>query len=192
MLSLLFAIIATLLSPGYGNHHSITRRDAPSPPSRLSDYGPPGHIPPPPLSNYKDDGVAAAANCVKTTPQQNKESVVALYKELFGPGHTDEGRKAAVEKYIGPDYIQHNPMTLSGPDTLLKTLKSPFWQGLTDYKIVRLIAEDDFVVVHDRMDFGERSFVFLDILRFECGKANEHWDVIQPITGKEVNPLAFF
>lgn len=170
--------------------YRLIRRQAPQ-----GSYGPPGHTPGTPLgpdSSSAGSSLARSSECAPQTPAGNKASVIAFYEQLFGPGHTPEGRAAAVAKYIGPVYIQHNPMTLDGPETLLKTLAGPFWQALTGYEVVRISAEDDLVWVHDRMDFGDKSYVFIDILRFECGKIVEHWDVIQPITGKEVNPRAFF
>jgi len=155
-------------------------------------YGPPGHSPGTPmgLSEYQQStSTSSNSTCTskKQNPQANKQNVIKFYEELFGKKNF-----AAIDEYIGPMYIQHNPMTLDGKDKLLETLNGPFWSKLTGYKIYRISAEDDLVWVQDRMDFGDKSYVFLDILRFECGKIVEHWDVIQPITGKEINPHAFF
>ncbi len=199
--------------------YRLSRRQAIPPPPSPS-YGPPNHTPGQPYgpldSSTQDLINSANANvdtgygadlggsstsdtkntntnpspeekCGPQSPQQNKENVIAFYEELFGRKNF-----ASIDDYIGPMYIQHNPQTLDGKENLLKTLQGPFWSALSGYKIYRISAEDDLVWVQDRMDFGEKSFVFLDILRFECGKIVEHWDVIQPITGKEINPKAFF
>jgi len=167
------------------------------PASPSQTYGPPGHTPGSPMgpseysSNSNDFSASESTTSTCTdksqNPQQNKANVIKFYEELFGKKNF-----AAIDEYIGPMYIQHNPMTLSGKDKLLESLNGPFWQRLTGYKIFRLIAEDDFVWVHDRMDFGDTSYVFIDILRFECGKIVEHWDAIQKIDPNAINPLAYF
>lgn len=179
----LLAILILLSESKIVQQYRLIRQTIPS-----QSYGPPCHVPGTPLGSSTFQAVTnGSTSCPPNDPQQNKRNVVAFYEEMFGKKNF-----ASIETYIGPMYIQHNPFTLDGKDKLLETLNGPFWSKLTGYKIYRISAEDDLVWVHDRMDFGEKSYVFLDILRFECGKIVEHWDVIQEIKGNEINPKAFF
>ena len=61
--------------------------------------------------------------------------------------------------------------------------------------IKRVIAEDDFVVVHvhSQLTPEERGEAVIDIFRLdENGKIVEHWDVAQPVPEKTVSGHAMF
>jgi predicted SnoaL-like aldol condensation-catalyzing enzyme len=116
---------------------------------------------------------------------QNKRNAIAFYKMSF-LGNP----KAAVAKYVGDEYIQHNPAVANG------------LQGFIDYfdrmqkeypeksiEFVRCIAEGDLVALHSHQPWpGNDQYVTMDFFRFdEKGKICEHWDSIQQIPKESAN-----
>lgn len=117
--------------------------------------------------------------------QQNKANAIAFYKTAY------EGNpKAAIEKYVGEEYIQHNPDVANGT------------QGFIDYfermqkeypnksiAFVRCIAEGDLVALHTHQTWpGNDEYVTMDFFRFDDhGKICEHWDCIQQIPKSSAN-----
>jgi predicted SnoaL-like aldol condensation-catalyzing enzyme len=84
----------------------------------------------------------------------------------------------ALERSFSPDYIQHNPF-IPGKRAGLRA----FVEGLPadrSYEAGRIVAEGDLVMVHGRYSGGDRkTFVAVDIFRFEGDRVVEHWDVLQ-------------
>ncbi len=117
--------------------------------------------------------------------EQQKENAVALYKMAY------YGKpKEAMERYVGNEYMQHNPDVADGK------------QGFIDYfdrmqkeypkkqiEIVRVISEGDLVALHTPQTWpGNDQYVIMDFFRFdEHGKIVEHWDAIQKIPEKAAN-----
>lgn len=122
--------------------------------------------------------------------EQNKKNAIAFYKTAY------EGKpKEAVEKYVGDEYIQHNPDVANGT------------RGFIDYfnrmqeeypeksiSFVRCIAEGDLVSLHTHQTWpGNDQYVTMDFFRFdENGKICEHWDAIQQIPEKSANPNTMY
>jgi len=120
----------------------------------------------------------------------NKKNAIAFYQMAY------EGKpREAVEKYVGDDYIQHNPDVANGT------------QGFIDYfermqseypdktiKFVRCIAEDNLVALHTHQIWpGNDQYVTMDFFRFDGeGKICEHWDSIQQIPEKSANPNSMY
>jgi predicted SnoaL-like aldol condensation-catalyzing enzyme len=119
---------------------------------------------------------------------KSKEQVAAvlgLYDEMI----TRKQSAAAVEKYLTPGYIQHNPLI----PTTAKAL-GEFFGGIIKVhaklrvEVYRVIASGDYVFAHVNFvnlfsdDAGDRGIAGVDIYRFDAeGKIAEHWDVLQPI-----------
>lgn len=117
---------------------------------------------------------------------QNKKNAIAFYKTAF-----EGDPKSAVDKYVGKEYIQHNPTVEDGK------------QGFIDYfermhneypdksvEFIRCIAEGDLVAIHTHQIWaGEDEYVTMDFFRFDNnGKICEHWDSIQQIPRVSANP----
>ena len=126
------------------------------------------------------------------TLARNKENVAAFYELAFNQHKLDE----AVAKYVAEPYIQHNPGVADGGKAFIDAF-APFLkehpQSRADIK--RVIAEDDFVVVHvhSQLTPEERGEAVIDIFRLdENGKIVEHWDVAQPVPEKTVSGHAMF
>ena len=127
----------------------------------------------------------------KTQLDVNKEVVTGFYKLAFN----DHKPAAAVEKYVGGSYIQHNPMVADGSLPFIDFVNG-YAQKFPHLKvdIKRVIAEGDFVVTHVLIttDEKDRGTVAMDIFRLEGGKIVEHWDVVQPMPEKPANENGMF
>ncbi|MEU1371564.1 nuclear transport factor 2 family protein [Streptomyces sp. NPDC005803] len=84
----------------------------------------------------------------------------------------------ALDQYLHPDYIQHNPFippAKAGLRTFIAELPDA-----TRYEPGAIIAEGDLVMVHGRYSGGlDAPLLGVDIFRFEDGLVVEHWDVLQ-------------
>jgi len=80
--------------------------------------------------------------------------------------------------YISPTkYIQHNLAVadgLAGVKALLQSLP----RGATKVNTVRVLQDDNFVILHTEYNFFGPKVGF-DIFRFEDGRIVEHWDNLQ-------------
>ncbi|QQX86674.1 nuclear transport factor 2 family protein [Cupriavidus necator] len=111
--------------------------------------------------------------------KENKSSVVAFYNKALN----DKDADAAISM-MGPTYTQHNARIADGKEGFRQFITA-FKQKYPDSrsKIVRVIAEGDYVVLHVHMvrEPGTRGEAVVDIFRLADGKIVEHWDVLQQI-----------
>ena len=123
--------------------------------------------------------------------ERNKRNVVEFFSRAFNDHQPDD----AVAKYIGSQFIQHNPNTPDGAAAFAESTKKTIAQnpGLS-VEIKRVIAEGDYVVTHDlvRLASGDRGLAGIDIFRLENGKIVEHWDARQPVPEKAANENTMF
>jgi predicted SnoaL-like aldol condensation-catalyzing enzyme len=122
--------------------------------------------------------------------ERNKRNAIALYELMFN----DCDPRAAAEKYIGEEYVQHNPHVGDGIEAFIDY----FERMAVEYpgkrvEVQRAIAEGEFVVLHCHQVWpGDEDYAGIDIFRFDDdGKIVEHWDVLQvvPATSKNDNGL---
>ena len=115
----------------------------------------------------------------------NKENAIAFYKTAY-MGNPE----AAVKKYVGEEYIQHNPLVGNGKAAFIEY----FTEMARDYPekkidFVRAIAEGDLVALHTHQVWpGQVEYVTMDFFRFDLyGKIIEHWDAIQEVPNESKN-----
>jgi predicted SnoaL-like aldol condensation-catalyzing enzyme len=123
--------------------------------------------------------------------ESNKQTVRAFYELAFN----DKQPEAAVERYLGSYYTQHNPMAGDGPGPFVEFVKAytgQFPELHVDIK--RVIAEDDLVVTHGliKTSPGDRGTAAADFFRLEDGRIVEHWDVLQPVPETAANDNTMF
>ena len=124
--------------------------------------------------------------------EQNKRNVIAYYERAFN----DHEPEDAVEKYVGSEYIQHNPMAPDGTDAFIAFVRGYVEQfPQLRIEIRRAIAEGDLVMTHGLLKTSphDRGTAAADIFRLdENGKIVEHWDVLQPVPETSANDNTMF
>ena len=123
--------------------------------------------------------------------EANKGAVKEFYELAFNEGRPED----AVDRYLGPRYVQHNPQAADGPEAFIGFVN--WYRG--EYpqlavEIKRILAEDDLVVTHGVIKTSpeDRGTAAVDIFRVEDGKIVEHWDVLQPVPESSANDNTMF
>ncbi|MDX1435612.1 MAG: nuclear transport factor 2 family protein [Anaerolineales bacterium] len=121
--------------------------------------------------------------------ESNKQNAIAFYRLAY-MGEPAE----AVDRYVGSQYIQHNPLVRDGKDGFVEYFEE-MARVYPDKEIefMRAVAEGDLVALHTHQVWpGNEEYVTMDFFRFdENGKIVEHWDAVQQIPGetKSGNPM---
>lgn len=117
--------------------------------------------------------------------EQNKQNAIDFYRTAY------EGNPVlAVEKYVGDEYIQHNPLVANGAQPFIDYFnRMQAEYPVKTIEFVRCIAEGDLVALHTHQVWpGNDQYVTMDFFRFdEAGKICEHWDAIQQIPESSAN-----
>ncbi len=122
--------------------------------------------------------------------QANKANAIAFYEMMFN----DCQPARAIERFVGAEYIQHNPHVTTGTQGFIDY----FERMARDYpgkrvEVKRAVAEGDLVVLHCHQIWPEEEYAGIDIFRFDPdGKIVEHWDVLQTLPAISQNPNGMF
>ena len=109
----------------------------------------------------------------------NKENAINFYRMAY-----DGNPREAVKRFVGSEYIQHNPLVGDGKEPFIQY----FERMAREYpnksiEFVRAVAEGELVALHTHQIWpGNDQYVTMDFFRFdEQGKIVEHWDAMQQI-----------
>lgn len=117
--------------------------------------------------------------------ETNKKNAIAFYKMAY-EGNPEE----AVGKYVGNEYIQHNPLVANGTQPFIdyfKRMAKEYPEKSINF--VRAVAEGNLVALHTHQVWpDEDEYITMDFFRFDNnGKIVEHWDAIQQIPKESAN-----
>lgn len=123
-------------------------------------------------------------------PETNKRHAIAFYRMAY------LGDPAgAVGRFVGSEYIQHNPLVGDGKAAFIEYF-SAMARDYPDKSIdfVRAVAEGDLVALHTHQTWpGGEEYVTMDFFRFDDdGKIVEHWDAVQLVPDESVNDNAMY
>lgn len=125
--------------------------------------------------------------------EKNKQLVLDYYDKVVFPGNVE-----LIDDYIADGYIQHSPFVATGREAVASLIRDVVHAGDVEKpfgEVVRVIAEDDLVVLHIR-SFSwpdPNGNIIVDMFRVEEGKIVEHWDVVQAIPAEpSINGNAMF
>lgn len=113
---------------------------------------------------------------------KNKRLVYDFWREVV-----EAGNVPAADKYIGEEYIQHNPNLPSGraafASWVAKNIKQQALKPRVRSPLVSIIAEGDLVVVSlvaettdPKNPSSKTTTTWFDMFRIANGKIVEHWD----------------
>ena len=135
-------------------------------------------------------GLLGAARAPLSETERNRV-VVQDFARLF---YAEKNVRAAFEKYVVPDYIQHNPNILDGRKAAIAALEPKFSNPSARFTIQRIVVDGEFAVIHlhGQPDPAALGGAVADIYRLRQGKIVEHWDVLQPVPANAANPHPMF
>ncbi|MFU1856271.1 ester cyclase [Sphingobacterium sp. NGMCC 1.201703] len=121
--------------------------------------------------------------------KENKRIVLDFYQQMFG-----DKDLSAVDKYIAPEYIQHNPHVADGA-AAFKAAAAKWFEGQpkTKVDVQRIASDGDLVFIHIKNKNAAGSLKStIDIFRLENGKIVEHWDAQQDVPKESANSHPMF
>lgn len=124
--------------------------------------------------------------------EKNKQLVLDYYNKVVFAGKVE-----LIDDYIADGYIQHSPVVASGKQAVIELIRDVLHSPDVERpfgEIVRVIAEDNLVMLHIRTYSwpDKNGTVIVDLFRVEDGKIVEHWDVIQAVPEESVNGNTMF
>jgi predicted SnoaL-like aldol condensation-catalyzing enzyme len=123
------------------------------------------------------DGVSIVTDLEKT--EANKVLAKSMVEDILMGKNPDK-----ITDYISTEqYDQHNPAIKDGLNGIVEAVQYLTSQNnMFKYtKIHKVLGSGNLVLTVSEGEWNGTTNVFYDLLRFEKGKAVEHWDVIQEI-----------
>lgn len=126
------------------------------------------------------------------TPEEQRclDFVLEMYREVLI--RMDSSK---VDRYLSPRYVQHSSLAPPGLQALKDFLDTVRRQSPdATQTIKRAFVDGDHVIVHVHVVRfpGDPGLAVIDIFRVEDDAIVEHWDVLQEVPAKPVNPNPMF
>jgi predicted SnoaL-like aldol condensation-catalyzing enzyme len=126
------------------------------------------------------------------TPQEQAtlDLVLEMHRVVL-----DKLDSSQVDRYLSPDYLQHSSLAEPGLASLKAFLdKVKVESPDAKHYVKRAFVDGDHVVVHVHVVrwTGDPGLAVVDIFRVADGRIVEHWDVLQEVPARPVNPNSMF
>lgn len=133
----------------------------------------------------------AGCSAALADPTEINRKLVHEFARVF---YQEKDVRRAFERFVAPDYIQHNPGIADGREAAIAALSPMFAAPGARFEVKRIIVDGNFAVIHL---FGQgnprtKGAAVADIYRLEDGKIVEHWDILQPMPETSANPHPMF
>jgi predicted SnoaL-like aldol condensation-catalyzing enzyme len=129
------------------------------------------------------------------TTEKNRK-IIEEFADIF---YRQKDVERAFKEYVSENYIQHNPNILDGRQAAIEMLKPKFSNPDAIFSIKRILVDGNLAVIHlhARMSKTSPGGAVADFYRLESDtsgqvKIVEHWDVLQAVPEKPINPHAMF
>ena len=102
---------------------------------------------------------------------------------------------SAVDRFIAPHYVQHSSLAEPGVAELKAFLDMVREQSPDARQTIhRTLVDGDMVAVHVHVERfpGDPGLAVVDMFRCQNGMIVEHWDVLQDVPARPVNPHSMF
>jgi predicted SnoaL-like aldol condensation-catalyzing enzyme len=122
--------------------------------------------------------------------QRRLDHVLEMYREVLIKMDSSK-----VERYLPPHYLQHSSLAPPGLQPLKDFLdRVRVASPDASQTIKRAFVDGDHVIVHVHVVRfpGDPGLAVVDIFRLENDVIVEHWDVLQEVPAKPVNPNSMF
>jgi len=131
------------------------------------------------------------ANMKNDTLTETNRKIVEDFADIF---YREKNVRKAFLKYVSENYIQHNPNIPDGRDAAIAALEPKFSSPGASFDIKRILVDSNPAAIHlhGRLTTDNPGGAVVDLFRLEDGKIAEHWDVLQPVPEKSVNPHPMF
>lgn len=122
---------------------------------------------------------------------ERNRAIVLRFVELL---YRQRQVRLAFETFVDHAYVQHNPTIQDGREAAIAALEPMFSNPDSSFDIKRILVDGDLAAVHlhGRRSRDTLGGAVVDLFRLAEGKIVEHWDVLQPIPERSVNPHPMF
>lgn len=110
------------------------------------------------------------------TEEANRRLVATFLNLAFNGGQLE----AALNLYVSPTYVQHNPFIADGIQPVIDVFNSGQIPALC-YDIKFILVQNDLVWVYSKVTSTQGVSGVVDLIRVRDGIMVEHWDVVQPV-----------